>query len=90
MVTTAEVLGFLEATDFPATRDEIVQEAGREGAPPEVLKALRGMPPVDYRNRDEVARSAKTDLIDLTDAERAARARDHKHERIAMPERPPD
>ncbi|MCW2723317.1 MAG: hypothetical protein JWN35_238 [Frankiales bacterium] len=90
MVTAPEVLRYLDAADFPAPRDEIVQEAEREGAPPEVLKALRGMPPVDYHNKDEVARSAKTDLIDLSDAERAARARDRKHERIAMPERPPD
>ncbi|MGZ4567617.1 MAG: DUF2795 domain-containing protein, partial [Blastococcus sp.] len=44
--------------DFPATRDETVEEAMRRGAPESVLKALRRMPPVDYHSRAEVLRSA--------------------------------
>lgn len=83
MTTTEEVLRHLEALDYPATRDEIVQEAEREGAPPEVIKALRGMPPVEYRNKDEVARSAKTDIAEETPAEKGAKARDKKHQRVA-------
>ncbi|GIJ50396.1 hypothetical protein Val02_72820 [Virgisporangium aliadipatigenens] len=83
MTTVDEVLRYLDGLDYPATRDEIVQEAEREGAPNEVLKALRGMPPVDYRNKDEVVRSAKTDIAQETPAEKAAKARDKKHQRVA-------
>ena len=39
----------------------MVREAEREGAPPDVLQALRALPPVDYANGTEVARSAGID-----------------------------
>jgi hypothetical protein len=87
MVTSEEVLEYLDAADFPATKDELVAEAEREGAPAEVLKALRGMPPVDYANKQEVFRSAKTDIAELSPAEKAERARDKTHQRIAEHER---
>jgi hypothetical protein len=87
MVSSDEVLTYLEALDFPADRDAIVREAEREGAPEEVVKALRGMPPVVYENKAEVYRSAKTDIADLSPAEKAERARDIKHQRIAEHER---
>jgi hypothetical protein len=49
-----------------------------------VLRALRAMPPVDYANKDEVARSAATDIApELTPAEKAMKARDRKHQRVA-------
>ena len=83
MVTNDEVRRCLKTMDFPATRDDIVREAERLGAPEEVLKALRGMPPVEYRNKDEVLRSAKTEIAEETPAEKAAKARDHKHQRVA-------
>jgi hypothetical protein len=91
MVSEAEIAKYLGSVDFPATRDEIVQEVARQGAPEDVLKALRRMPPVDYRNRAEVLRSAAV-KEDLTPSEHAARARDHTHQRIAEPlrEPPPD
>jgi hypothetical protein len=41
------------------------------------------MPPVEYRNKDEVLRSAKTEIAEETPAEKAAKARDHKHQRVA-------
>lgn len=84
MVTNADVLRYLESMDFPAPKEDIVREAERAGAPPEVLKALRGMPPVDYRNTAEVARSAATDLApDASPAELAAKARNRTHQRVA-------
>jgi hypothetical protein len=91
MVSEAEIAKYLGSVDFPATRDEIVQEVARQGAPEDVLKALRRMPPVDYRNRAEVLRSAAV-KEDLPPSEHAARARDHTHQRIAEPlrEPPPD
>jgi hypothetical protein len=88
MVSEAEIAEYLGAVDFPATRDEIVQEAARQGAPEDVLKALRRMPPVDYRNRAEVLRSAAVEE-ELPPSEHAARARDHTHQRIAEPLREP-
>jgi hypothetical protein len=84
MVATDEVLRYLEDADFPATRDELVQVAASHGAGADVLKALRAMPPVEYTSRAEVARSAATDVAPgLSEAARAARLRDHKHQRVA-------
>ena len=84
MATTDEVLRHLNALDFPADRDEIVREAEREGAPEDVVKALRAMPPVTYANRDEIIRSARTEVApELSPSERAERARDKTHPRIA-------
>jgi hypothetical protein len=84
MVTQADVLRYLNRMDFPASRDDIVNEAAREGASAEVLRALRAMPPVDYANKMEVARSAGTDLVpEKTPAEKAVKARDRTHQRVA-------
>ncbi|MGW4467625.1 DUF2795 domain-containing protein [Micromonospora sp. NBC_01796] len=84
MVTNAEVLRYLTALDFPATKDDIVAEAEREGASDDVLRALRAMPPADYGNINEVARSARTNSNpEVTPADLAARARDRKHQRVA-------
>ena len=88
MVSEADIATYLGAVDFPATRDVIVQEAERQGAPEDVLTALRRMPPVDYRSRAEVLRSAAVDE-ELPPAEHAARARDRTHQRIAEPLREP-
>jgi len=88
MVSEAEIAKYLGTVDFPATRDEIVQEAGRQSAPEEVLKALRRMPPVDYRSKAEVIRSAEV-KEELPPSEHAARARDRTHQRIAEPLREP-
>jgi hypothetical protein len=83
MVTRDEVLPYLETLDFPALKEDIVREAEKLGASEEVLKALRGMPPVDYHNKEEVLRSAKTEIAEETPAEKAAKARDRKHQRVA-------
>jgi Protein of unknown function (DUF2795) len=84
MATTEDVLRYLNAVDFPASKQEIIREAQRERAPKDVLTALRAMPPVDYRNKAEVAASAATEIApELTPAEKAVKARDHRHQRIA-------
>lgn len=79
-----DVLYFLDEVDFPASKDELIEAAGARGAPAQVLKALRAMPPVDYGNREEVARSARTDEDAVPPAQRSALLRGHKHERIAL------
>jgi len=48
--------------DFPAGKDELVRYAEASGADEPTIKALRAMPPVDYRNMDEVLRSADFDV----------------------------
>ena len=58
MASNAEVVQYLVTVDFPATKDELVRDAERNGAPDDVLKALRAMPPVEYRSKAEVERSA--------------------------------
>lgn len=84
MVTNDEVLRYLERMDFPASKEDIVHEAEQEGAPGDVLRALRAMPPLDYGNRSEVARSAGTDLApEKTPPEKAVKARDRRHQRVA-------
>lgn len=84
MVTNEDVLRHLQRMDFPASKEDIVREAEQEGAPQDVLRALRAMPPVDYANRTEVARSAGTDLApEKTPADKAVKARDRRHQRVA-------
>ncbi|MER7780429.1 DUF2795 domain-containing protein [Streptomyces sp. NPDC096191] len=41
----------------PPTKDTLIEEASRKGAPPDVVKALRGIPAEQYANREEVARN---------------------------------
>ncbi|MEV8045518.1 DUF2795 domain-containing protein [Streptomyces griseoluteus] len=73
-----EVLEAIKDVDFPADRDELVEAARSAGASEEVVKALRGMPPEQYANREEVARSVRVDPasdLGLTAAQRAEQAR---------------
>lgn len=76
--TVREVLAALEQVDFPAGKDDLLTAARAAGASEEVQKALRGIPPESYANRDEVARSVRLDpsTEDGLDAsDRAAQAR---------------
>ena len=61
MVNAEQVVDHLTNVDFPAHRDELVAAAEAEGAPEDVVKALRAMPPVDHASKDEVRRSAHTE-----------------------------
>jgi hypothetical protein len=81
-VTTDEVVMYLGDADFPAAKDDLLQAAEAAGAPPAVLKALRAIPPEQYANRGEVARSVPTDpAADLhpSPAQRAEQARVQRH-----------
>ena len=44
----------LRDVDFPAGKDELIRAAQASGA---VIRALRAIPPEEYANREEVARS---------------------------------
>jgi len=64
--------------DFPAGKDDLLSAAEAAGASGEVLKALRGIPPEEYANRDEVARSVRVDPasdLGYTPAQKAEQAR---------------
>ncbi|MGV9573167.1 DUF2795 domain-containing protein, partial [Streptomyces nigra] len=57
-----EVVEALKDVDFPATKDELVEAARRTGGgSKEVVAALRAIPPDEYANKDEVARSVRVD-----------------------------
>ncbi|MER5456640.1 DUF2795 domain-containing protein [Micromonospora sp. NPDC002389] len=85
MASYADVLQYLSSLDYPAGKDDVVREAEREGAPPDVVQALRALPPVDYANSTEVARSAHIDASeDADDAQRGAVGRDKRHQRVSQ------
>jgi hypothetical protein len=60
-LTPDDVLRRLKDVDYPADKDTLVSAAERSGASQDELRAIRAIPPVDYRNRDEVARSLRLD-----------------------------
>jgi hypothetical protein len=72
--------------DFPASKEQILAAATEAGADAETLRALRALPPVDYRNLAEVVRSADLDPAELegqTPSEKALQARRHDKYRVA-------
>jgi hypothetical protein len=80
-VTSDEIVRYLGGAKFPAAKEELLRAAADAGAPPEVLKALRAIPPEEYANRSQVARSVPTDpAADLrpSPAQRAEQARERR------------
>lgn len=67
--------------DFPATKDQLLETAVRNGADEMTLKALRSIPPVDYRNLREVEASVeiRDEDPELEAALKAERRRLHTH-----------
>ncbi len=61
-VTLSGLKDALNRVDFPASKEDLVVHAEQSNAPEDVQKALRTLPPVDYRNVDEVIRSVKVDI----------------------------
>jgi hypothetical protein len=81
-VTSDEVIRYLGDVDYPAAKEDLLRAADAAGAPQEVLGALRAIPPEQYANRAEVARSVPTDpAADLhpSPAQRAEQARERRH-----------
>jgi hypothetical protein len=85
MATNEHVVQYLDTVDFPATKDELVRDVERNGAPDDVVKALRAMPPVEYASKAEVERSAlRTDVEpEQPPGHAAAQARDNSTSRVA-------
>src|ERR1700761_8414315 len=59
-MSTDQLRQALRDVDFPAGKDELIRAARAVGAPGEVIRALRAIPPEEYANR-EVARSVPKD-----------------------------
>lgn len=91
MTSNAQVVQYLTTVDFPATKDALVQDAQRNGAPDGVLKALRAMPPVEYASKAEVERSALRTEVEpeQSASHQAEQARDNSTSRIAQHLREP-
>lgn len=60
-MSTDQLRQALRDVDFPAGKDELIRAAQASGAPGEVIRALRAIPPEEYANREEVARSVPKD-----------------------------
>ncbi len=68
LVPAQDVLAHLGEVDYPADKDALVAAAQRHGAPDEVLRALRTVPPgIDYAHADEVVRSLRPSAQPRTD-----------------------
>jgi hypothetical protein len=84
--TTREALAAaLVDADYPATKDDLLATAERKGADEQTIRALRSIPPVEYRNFMEVL--ASVPLLDedphLTESLRALRRRLHTRPRLS-------
>jgi Protein of unknown function (DUF2795) len=78
------VLAALKNVDFPAGKDELVRAAEAAKAPEPAVRALRAIPPVEYANREEVARSLPDNPAadrGLSAAQRAEQARERNRRR---------
>ena len=71
-ITPDEVLRYLGDVDYPAGKDALIAAAERAGAPEAVVRSLRAIPPVEYRNRAEVTRSVPVDPAPHRSPSRAA------------------
>ncbi|MDP8971296.1 MAG: DUF2795 domain-containing protein [Actinomycetota bacterium] len=52
----------LRAVDYPAGKEQLLRHAELQAAGEDVRRALRSLPPVSYRDFDEVARSVDSEL----------------------------
>lgn len=84
---TDRVRDLLVDVDYPANKDRLLDAARRRRPDEEALKALRAIPPVDYRNEAEVLSSidrhpADSDMDIARDE--PGRHREHTHRGLAQ------
>lgn len=83
-LSAEEVRAALNDADYPATKESLVEAAGRAGAGEGVDKALRSLPVAEYGNLDEVIRSLDTtEARGQRDADKAVRARESTRRGLA-------
>ncbi|OBH97475.1 hypothetical protein A5678_24390 [Mycobacterium sp. E2733] len=64
--------------DFPVSKQDLLDAAGRNGCDDDTIRALRGIPPETYNNAAQVAASVSiTDDRDVEERDRAAARRSH-------------
>jgi hypothetical protein len=83
-VTADQVGRFLHhlPIDYPVSKADLLRAAQDAGAPEEIVRALRAIPPEGYANRNEVMRSVPTDSaqeLHPDAAQRAEQAREQRH-----------
>ena len=81
-MSTDQLRQALRDVDFSAGKDKLIRAAQASGAPGEVIRALRAIPPEEYANREEVACSVPKDPAEElrpSPAQRAAQARERRH-----------
>jgi hypothetical protein len=54
-INPIEVQKHLGGVDYPATKEELVQTASENGAPPEIVNALESMDPEEFPNAVQAA-----------------------------------
>ena len=81
------VLRAIKQVDFPASKEDIVATARREGADEDALRSLRAIPPVDYRNKDEILASIDVDPKEGTAGDNPGLNRVHTHPGLAQHEK---
>lgn len=82
---TDKVANALLEADYPADKETLLRFARAKEADDDVVRALTGLPPVEYGSRDEVLRSIDADPGDLagqTVGEKARQSRDQAESRI--------
>ena len=88
-VTYAAVRAALADVDYPASKDDLLAAVRRNNADGDIERALRAVPPEEYRNLEEVLRSTGTDdeAAELSARLRAPRRREHTHPGLAEREK---
>ena len=86
--SAAAIRSALNAADFPATKDDLINAASAAGADDAVLAALRSLPLADYTNRDEVIRSVDTvEATGTSPSQHARQAREKAPPGVAQSQR---
>ncbi|GAB2481805.1 DUF2795 domain-containing protein [Nocardiopsis aegyptia] len=70
----------LDAMDFPADKDAIVERALAADGDEELVSALRAMPPADFYEPNEVLRAVPLPESEPGSHTESARAREHGQE----------
>ncbi|WP_156688519.1 DUF2795 domain-containing protein [Mycobacterium sp. Marseille-P9652] len=67
----------LDAVDFPASKEDLLDAADRSGCDLETIRALRAIPPETYANVSQVMSSVTLADGGVGDADKAAARRSH-------------
>jgi hypothetical protein len=87
-VAADDIRRALATLDCPASKQDVVAEAERAGAPEGVVRTLRALPLGDYGNVDEIVRSVDTvEASGQSATEKAERARDRRGQMLAEHQR---